>query len=213
MFNQNKYTKLYYRIVDNAKCQKRNKRRSTHRNYIYYEEHHIIPKSLQGTNFSDNLVLLTAREHFLCHYLLCKMVDYDSARWHKLVRAFTFMYSSSAKQCRYVNSRLYASARKNMGHVMSQSQSGKGNSQFGTIWIYNFLTEHTCKISKDELPRYIKLGYTVGRITDWGQYHAQIQNEIIKHNNKIQSKIKHANNKIELLTQEIQNLDSKFVCL
>lgn len=37
---------------------------------VYYEKHHIIPKSLGGTNDNDNLVLLTAREHYIAHLLL-----------------------------------------------------------------------------------------------------------------------------------------------
>ena len=36
----------------------------------YYELHHIIPKWIGGSDESDNLVLLTAREHYLAHYLL-----------------------------------------------------------------------------------------------------------------------------------------------
>ena len=39
----------------------------------YYERHHIIPKSLGGDNSSENLVTLTAREHFLAHWLLWRI--------------------------------------------------------------------------------------------------------------------------------------------
>lgn len=42
-------------------------------NYIYYEKHHIIPRCIGGSDNELNLVLLTAREHFLAHYLLCKI--------------------------------------------------------------------------------------------------------------------------------------------
>jgi hypothetical protein len=41
-----------------------------HKQDGYFESHHIIPKSLGGTNDSDNLVLLTAREHYIAHLLL-----------------------------------------------------------------------------------------------------------------------------------------------
>ena len=37
---------------------------------IYFETHHIIPKSEGGTNNASNLVKLTAREHFVAHWLL-----------------------------------------------------------------------------------------------------------------------------------------------
>jgi len=66
MFNQTKYTKIYFRIINNAKEREL---------VTYTEKHHIIPKSLGGTNSIDNLVKLTAREHFICHWLLTKMVN------------------------------------------------------------------------------------------------------------------------------------------
>jgi len=39
----------------------------------YFEKHHIIPKSMGGNNLKDNLINLTAREHFIAHYLLWKI--------------------------------------------------------------------------------------------------------------------------------------------
>lgn len=38
----------------------------------YCEKHHIIPKSLNGSNDKSNLVNLTAREHYIAHLLLWK---------------------------------------------------------------------------------------------------------------------------------------------
>ena len=62
----NKYSKLYFTIIQNA------------RNRIskgYIESHHIIPQSLGGSNDKNNLVDLTAREHIICHWLLIKMTE------------------------------------------------------------------------------------------------------------------------------------------
>jgi hypothetical protein len=39
----------------------------------YFENHHIIPKCLGGNNSPENLVKLTAREHFIAHLLLAKI--------------------------------------------------------------------------------------------------------------------------------------------
>ncbi len=39
----------------------------------YRERHHIIPKCLGGTDDEDNLVYLTAEEHYVAHQLLVKM--------------------------------------------------------------------------------------------------------------------------------------------
>ena len=44
----------------------------------YVEKHHIIPKSLGGNNRKENLVNLSAREHFICHRLLVKMLNGDA---------------------------------------------------------------------------------------------------------------------------------------
>jgi 5-methylcytosine-specific restriction endonuclease McrA len=66
MFLPNKYTTIYFSIIHHA---------STRSPIKKGERHHIIPKSLGGTNEKINLVLLTYREHFLCHILLTKMVE------------------------------------------------------------------------------------------------------------------------------------------
>lgn len=63
-FLENKYTKWYYLIVNSA---------LTRNNAGYSERHHIIPKSLGGSNEQSNIVTLSAREHFVCHLLLTKM--------------------------------------------------------------------------------------------------------------------------------------------
>lgn len=39
----------------------------------YTERHHIVPKSMGGGDEKENLVCLTAREHFIAHHLLCKI--------------------------------------------------------------------------------------------------------------------------------------------
>ena len=40
---------------------------------VYYENHHIVMKSMGGKNDPENLVKLTAREHFLAHWLLWRI--------------------------------------------------------------------------------------------------------------------------------------------
>ena len=53
----------------------------------YTETHHIIPKCLGGKDVEDNLVNLTAKEHFLCHKLLCEIYPGN----HKLLWALWLM--------------------------------------------------------------------------------------------------------------------------
>lgn len=83
----------------------------------YYEKHHILPKSLGGLNTADNLVYLTGREHFICHWLLTKVtVDSD---YHKMLNAWTRMaFSKSKGQDRYVpSSKVYEILRKKLSII------------------------------------------------------------------------------------------------
>jgi hypothetical protein len=77
IFIDNKYTTWYYAIIEKARLQQRTG---------YVESHHIVPKSffkkisktgwLPGDpHTSDNIVKLTAKEHFVCHLLLTKMTQ------------------------------------------------------------------------------------------------------------------------------------------
>jgi hypothetical protein len=202
MFLTNKYTKLYYKIIQNAKINGRIKRRSTHKSYVYYENHHIIPKSLGGSDENNNLVLLTAREHFLCHYLLCKMLNEGSYGWKKVVRAFTCMYSSSSSQKRYVNTRLYERARKNIGIIMSESQTGKGNSQYGTIWMSNIKERHCCKVKPEEIETYLENGYIKKRIVSWKSYDKKINENKKKEKLLLEKKLDNINKKIKKLEEQ-----------
>ena len=66
MFINNKYYKIYYNIIDNARTQQRTG---------YIEKHHIIPRSFGGPNSKENIVKLTFKEHFICHRLLSKFTQ------------------------------------------------------------------------------------------------------------------------------------------
>ncbi|AKF13580.1 MobE homing endonuclease [Sinorhizobium phage phiN3] len=120
MFNESKYTHWYFSIVKSAATSDRKKSDDQ-----YYENHHIVPKSLGGNNAKSNLVLLTAREHFLCHWLLTKMVD--SIHFYKMACAFNRMLNSSKKHERNFNSKQYEVARK----VFAESMRGPANPRYG----------------------------------------------------------------------------------
>lgn len=121
------YKHIYNQIIEHAR------NRATISGYS--EIHHIVPRSLNGSDDHDNLVRLTAREHFICHYLLTKMYAAGTNEWHRMNHAFLMMKSDNDKRDRYFNSRLYEACRKNFSTVMSQAQSGDKNSQHGSIWI------------------------------------------------------------------------------
>lgn len=107
-FINNKYTKWYYDIVLNAQYRSKN-------NNSYYESHHVLPKCIfpEFKKEKWNLVLLTAREHFICHLLLTKMTE-NKNRYRMLQAAVSFTKWTTKKQIRtvIVNSRLFEKLKK-----------------------------------------------------------------------------------------------------
>ena len=70
--------------------------------------HHIKPRSLDGTDDKENIVKLTAREHFVCHWLLVKMYDKGTEERKKMLYAFWSMKRQpTTSATRYINSRAY----------------------------------------------------------------------------------------------------------
>jgi hypothetical protein len=84
LFNFSKYTNWYFQIIKKAKTKERKKYQG-----VYYENHHIIPRALGGKNNKENLVLLTAREHFICHMMLPKICIIPK---HKAKMVYALMY-------------------------------------------------------------------------------------------------------------------------
>ena len=58
------YSLHYEKLINKAKSRKLD---------TYKEIHHIVPKCLGGSDDKNNLVELTAREHFIAHLLLLKI--------------------------------------------------------------------------------------------------------------------------------------------
>lgn len=149
------YSKLYNKIIK--------KRIKTPPNEQYVEKHHILPRCLGGNNTKHNIVILTLREHFICHYLLTKIYKPKTREWYKMINAFIIMIASSDNN-RYINSRLYESKRKYFIDVMRKNQKGNLNSSYGTMWIYNLMLEQNKKIPKSNI---IPEGWKKGRVMDF----------------------------------------------
>jgi hypothetical protein len=114
------YLSIYKLITNNAISEKRYKKSHNHPKYIYYELHHIIPRCLNGTNDKNNLVLLTAREHFVAHQLLVKIYPEE----YKLVFALKMMCINNNRN-HIRNNREYEWIRKLIAKASSESQKGK----------------------------------------------------------------------------------------
>lgn len=135
------YKKIYNQIILRAKKENRIKN-----NGVYYELHHITPKCVGGLDKSNNLVLLTAKEHFLCHKLLVLIYTGEKC----LVYALWMMANgSNSRRNSYLevsindyeySRNLYSESRKGflyteeMRKKMSESQKdkiGEKNSFYG----------------------------------------------------------------------------------
>ena len=92
MFTNKFYSKVYFSTIEKAKQRGWKKARGR-------ERHHIIPQSLGGSNDKSNLVYLSCREHFLCHWLLVKITEGEY--YHKMVYALMGMRAKNEHQNRY----------------------------------------------------------------------------------------------------------------
>jgi hypothetical protein len=120
MYLQNKYTRWYYSIIQRAQSRFLSAD-------IYTEKHHVIPRSLGGNDSSENLVKLTAREHFICHLLLTKMT---AGLQRRSMAYAAWQMTHINERSRYKpNSRTYAFLRKNL------SDSYKGIPKSKKHWL------------------------------------------------------------------------------
>jgi len=88
----------------------------------YSEKHHIVPKSLGGSNEQFNLIRLTAREHFLVHLLLTKCMKTNEGRSKMAFALHRLVHGNEKNYIR--NSRLYESVQKlNREHSSIRSKS------------------------------------------------------------------------------------------
>jgi hypothetical protein len=106
------YERIYNAIVNNARSEDRKKVFG-----IYYERHHIIPRCMGGTNDKSNLILLTAKEHYMAHRLLCEIHPCNN----KLQYAMWMMINGNFKNKRHIpSSKIYSQLKEEyMSNLMS----------------------------------------------------------------------------------------------
>jgi hypothetical protein len=132
-FKDNKYLKYYTHIIENSIKKERSKK-----DKCYYEKHHIIPKSLGGSNSKINLVYLTAREHYVVHLLLVRIVqDSDVYKMINAVRRFAKKTSSSKEF-------------EHLRRTISKYSKGSLNPSYGKLWIHNINTKEILYLKNDE---------------------------------------------------------------
>lgn len=146
------YEKHYGMLIDRARCREVSE---------YTESHHILPRCMGGSDDPDNLVILTAREHFIAHLLLYKI----HPNQYGLIKAINMMCAHHT--IGRINNRMYSWLRKKLSEEMSRSQTGEGNSQYGKKWIYNLILKESKSVKSEEVPIWIERGWNIGRIINF----------------------------------------------
>lgn len=118
-----KYKKIYDRLITKAISENR----STN-DTIYYENHHIIPRCMNGSDDKSNLVLLTAREHFIAHKFLTKIYPDNNSLFFAYYAMANKNPNKPNESARIkVSSKEYERLRTNFSNRIT----GEGNPMFG----------------------------------------------------------------------------------
>lgn len=144
------YESVYYRLIEKRIIHPASKEDG------YVEVHHIIPKSMGGTNDDKNLVVLTGREHFIAHRLLFRI--YANTEYESQTAIAYWLMCMCKKDSEYhikVSSRVYEKEKIRIRRIISESIRGR-------ITINNGI--ETRRVKVDELQRFIDMGYTFGSL-------------------------------------------------
>ena len=177
------YQKIYDQIIERAKTRKLEG---------YKEKHHIIPRCIGGGNEKSNSVELTAREHFLCHWLLHEIYPDNS----KLFYAFSMMCNvvPNEKIVRHKpSSKIYEYLKKKRSYFLIGNKNHLGKNH--TEETKNKIRQNSLKLKHTEESK-IKIGYSISGEKN-GNYGREFSDE---HKNKIgiasRNRSKESNKKI-----------------
>lgn len=133
------YRKIYFEIINKA-LRKEYSGQRWKGDGNYYEKHHIIPRSLNGKDIKTNLVLLTAREHYLCHWLLVKCFSKNTIERIKMIKAWFMMSATGDTSRPIISMRDYEKYKVEFSNYISKCSIGNKNSQFGLKWFTDLKT-------------------------------------------------------------------------
>lgn len=151
----------YRKIYDQLMCKRTHqqvldKLDKTDPNYIYVEEHHIIPRCIGGSNGKSNLVYLTGREHFIAHKLLFKA------------------YIGTPYELRFANAfwKMCYCHKDNLYHIKKTSRQFAKEKQLAIVALSKQQKnrirvnddKHTKYIKLEYLQQYLKNGYVIGTL-------------------------------------------------
>jgi len=114
------YKKIHDVIIERAKSRKLEG---------YTECHHIIPRCMGGTDDPDNLVELTAKEHFIIHKLLYKLHPTNDKLFYAYRMMAIMKNSNDNLRSYYIGSREFALIRERQSILSSECNKNRVLSQ------------------------------------------------------------------------------------
>ena len=187
---QSKYYTWYQELVEKAKDRNWSKETAP----CYTEIHHIVPRSLRGTDNLDNLVTLTAREHYIAHRLLAKFTTGD-AKIKMNMALFCMITLNYSKSVIQNKSKLYekikneyaemVKGKNHFNYGLTRSEETKGlirqkralqvmpkeiyklrsEKVKGQVWMND--GKKSYRILPDKIEEAKQKGYVFGRITNY----------------------------------------------
>jgi len=134
------YRDHYDRLVNRAKNRKLDG---------YVEKHHVLPKCLGGSDDPENMVLLTAREHYVAHQLLVKLYP-----GHRGIAYAALLMTRVGRGEGRVNNRMYGWVRQKY----AQAQS---------VWMKKWLNLVGNPSSREEVKRKRSEAWTKDKNPSW----------------------------------------------
>ena len=116
MFKNNEYRKEYYRIIKEARLNPPNG---------YCEIHHIIPRSLGGTEYHRNLVQVSGADHLRLHTLLPYFTEGENR--DKML----FAWIGMTNRFKIIDYEEYGYLKESYSKMRSERFKGEGNPFYG----------------------------------------------------------------------------------
>jgi 5-methylcytosine-specific restriction endonuclease McrA len=139
------YEKIYFDIVSKARHEGRVRGKD-----IYYEQHHITPKCMGGNNKKENLVLLTAKEHFIVHKILPLIYPQYRKELSLALHRMTFSTTEKMQRNYRIGAREFERIRQEIAEVLSGDNNPFANKEH-TQYVKNTISKKAKeRLSKPE---------------------------------------------------------------
>lgn len=146
------YQKIYNNLIQKRRIYQLDK------NNVYCECHHILPRSLHGSNDKVNLVNLTAREHYIAHRLLekitCTLYGKNSKEHGSMLNAIWLMQHDK-KHNKFISSTTYEYLRIERSKNLSIQLCGQNNPMYGHS-VKEYMSKEKQKQWKENISKSLK---------------------------------------------------------